>query len=92
MEVWQRVNSESAKVSGVEYDLGMDPLRDLEVQGGLTIKQSEYDEADVSHEIAVAAQKDPDSVLERSDLFFDLDVGLSCLIPLSGERDTGETR
>lgn len=132
LEVWRRVNSEGAKVSGVEFDVGMRPLSDVEMRGGLTIKQSEYDEpledfdtknflrtpdvyghlrisvdatsnlnlfatgnftgkADVPHEIAVAGQEDPDLVLERSDSFFELDLGFSYRIPMFGYSAGSET-
>ena len=43
LEVWQRVNSEGAHVTGFEVDFGIRPDRWLEFRTGFTFKQSEYD-------------------------------------------------
>lgn len=44
IELWQRVNHGSAKLSGIEVDLGIRPISLIEIRGGFTYKKSEYDE------------------------------------------------
>lgn len=122
IEEWRRVNGDRAAVQGVEVDLGIRPVSILEIRGGLTYKNSEYDKphedfntknflrtpdvygflrlsmdmtpdinifaaadytgkADVPHEIVVEGQDDPDLVLERSDAFFQINLGFSYCLP-----------
>ena len=42
-ERWERVNGGGANVKGVEFDIGIRPLSNLEFRGGLTYKKSRYD-------------------------------------------------
>jgi len=44
--------------------------------------------ADVPHEIAIAGQEDPELVLEKSENFLQIDLGLSYSLPLDGGVDT----
>ena len=43
-ELWERVNGSGARVSGIEFSLGIQPIRNLELRGGMIYKKSEYDE------------------------------------------------
>lgn len=43
-DLWKRVNSSGAKVTGVELDLGMKPVSQFEIRSGLTYKRNEYEE------------------------------------------------
>lgn len=43
IEYWERINSDGAKVKGVEADLGIRPLGMVELRGGITYKKSRYD-------------------------------------------------
>ncbi|MCK4296446.1 MAG: TonB-dependent receptor [Candidatus Marinimicrobia bacterium] len=122
-EVWSRVNGKGANVTGVEFDAGIRPISRIEIRGGMTYKNSEYNEvledwgtknflrtpdlygnlrllldltsnisffamgnytgkADVPHEIIVTGQDDPNLVLEKSDDFAELDLGLSYSIQM----------
>lgn len=44
IEVWQRVNGDGAVVKGIEFDLGVRPVQELELRGGLTLKRNRYDQ------------------------------------------------
>ncbi len=41
--LWHRVNSDGAKLYGVELDFGVRPSQQLEVRAGVTIKENSYD-------------------------------------------------
>ncbi len=41
--LWERYNSDGAKVSGVEIDMGLKPLSELEIRAGVTYKTGKYD-------------------------------------------------
>ena len=43
-DLWHRINSSGATVTGVEVDLGIKPISHLELRGGLTYKQNEYED------------------------------------------------
>ena len=43
IEFWERINSDGAKVKGIEVDMGIRPLSPVELRIGLTYKKSEYD-------------------------------------------------
>lgn len=43
IERWERVNSDGAKVKGLELELGIRPLNDFEIRTGVTFKKSRYD-------------------------------------------------
>ena len=43
LEIWERINSEGAKVQGIEVDTAIRPFSQIEIRGGLTYKQSKYD-------------------------------------------------
>ncbi|MBN2426345.1 MAG: TonB-dependent receptor [Calditrichaceae bacterium] len=43
VEFWERINSDGAMVHGVEADMGVRPLSNLEFRGGLTYNKSKYD-------------------------------------------------
>ena len=124
IERWERVNSDGAKVKGVEIDLGIRPLSSFEVRGGVTYKKSQYDspnedfgtrnflrtpdltgnlrlslvassnldiylhgnyigKAEMPHEVVSADQEDPLLLLEKSDQFFQADIGLTYKLPLN---------
>ena len=124
IERWERVNSDGAKVKGVEIDLGIRPLSSFEVRGGVTYKKSQYDspnedfgtrnflrtpdltgnlrlslvassnldiylhgnyfgKAEVPHEVVSADQEDPLLLLEKSNQFFQADIGLTYKLPLN---------
>ncbi len=124
IERWERVNSDGARVKGMELELGIRPMKRFETRAGITYKQSRYDspnedfgtknffrtpdlsadirvswnatgnldllangkyigKADVPHEKAVDYQEDPLLILERSDDFFEADLGLSYKLPLN---------
>ena len=125
IERWERINSDGADVKGVELDLVIRPIRDVEVRSGFTYIKGEYDspnedfgtknflrtpeltgnlcffvdpvevlnlyicgdyigEAYVPHEVVVDGQEDPELRLEKSDSFFQIDLGLTYLLPLRG--------
>ncbi len=124
IERWERVNSDGAKVTGIEMDMGIRPLSGFEIRGGLTYQKSRYDsphkdfgtynffrtpdltgniilsltassnidlylngtyigEADLPHEVVVEGQENPILILEKSDQFFEIDVGLTYKLPLN---------
>ncbi|GJQ63131.1 MAG: TonB-dependent receptor [Melioribacteraceae bacterium] len=41
--LWERINSDGAKVTGVDIDFGVKPINQLEVRLGYTFKQGRYD-------------------------------------------------
>ena len=43
IERWERINSDGAKVGGIEFDLGIRPISDIEFRGGFTYKKSKFD-------------------------------------------------
>ena len=43
IERWERVNSDGAKVHGLEFDTALQPARAMEIRGGLVYKKGEYD-------------------------------------------------
>jgi outer membrane receptor for ferrienterochelin and colicins len=43
IDFWERINSDGAKVGGMELDLGVRPLSGLEFRSGWTYKKSQYD-------------------------------------------------
>jgi len=43
-EQWERVNSKGGQVEGVELDLGIRPVTNMEIRSGMTYKKSRYDE------------------------------------------------
>lgn len=43
-EVWERINSTGAYVTGIELDLGVKPFSSIEFRSGLTYKKNKYDE------------------------------------------------
>jgi outer membrane receptor for ferrienterochelin and colicins len=45
-------------------------------------------EADVPHEVAVGGQKEPDLILERSESFVEIDLGLSYRLPMHNSMNT----
>ncbi|MCD6115963.1 TonB-dependent receptor [bacterium] len=42
-ELWERINTDGAKVKGVELDFAISPMSTMEIRGGLTYKKSRYD-------------------------------------------------
>lgn len=42
IEFWERINSSGAIANGIEFDLGIKPIDDLEFRGGFTIKENKY--------------------------------------------------
>ncbi len=42
--LWQRINTSGAEVKGVEFDMGIKPIQELEIRAGFTYKTSKYDE------------------------------------------------
>ncbi|MBN2103193.1 TonB-dependent receptor [bacterium] len=43
IEKWERLNSEGAEVKGVELDMGIRPIPEIELRGGFTCQISRYD-------------------------------------------------
>lgn len=43
-DLWRRINSGGAEVLGIELDLGIKPTNHIELRGGLTYKQNQFDE------------------------------------------------
>ena len=41
--LWQRINAEGADVKGIEIDLGIKPIQQVEIRAGFTYKSSKYD-------------------------------------------------
>jgi len=41
--IWERINSDGARVQGVEADIGLRPTADLDIRAGVTWKRSRYD-------------------------------------------------
>jgi outer membrane receptor for ferrienterochelin and colicins len=124
IERWERINSDGAGVKGVEIDLGIRPVTMIEVLGGFTYTNGEYDsplvdfgtkkflrtpeltgninltfnladwldlyvrgnyigKADVPHEVVIEGQEDPELRLERSESFFQIDLGLTYRFPVN---------
>lgn len=44
IEFWQRINSEGAIAKGIEFDLGIKPVKGLEFRSGFTVKSNQYKE------------------------------------------------
>ncbi len=44
VEIWRRINSDGAHVTGFDMDFGVRPFNPFECRVGITYKQSEYDE------------------------------------------------
>lgn len=42
--LWNRINSSGSEAMGVEFDLGIKPADGIELRGGLTIKNGEYED------------------------------------------------
>lgn len=43
VQLWEHINSDGAEVKGLEMDLAMRPIGDVELRGGFMYKKSEYD-------------------------------------------------
>ncbi|MBL1214103.1 MAG: TonB-dependent receptor [Ignavibacteriae bacterium] len=41
--LWERINAESAAVKGIEFDLGIKPIQEIEIRAGFTLKSNKYD-------------------------------------------------
>ncbi len=44
IEYWERINSSGAEVKGIEIDLGVKPVRQIEIRGGLTVKDNHFED------------------------------------------------